>query len=279
MTGYSMRVIKRVLQRSVKSIGLYERLKASLLYDAYWKIADGQVLRRRDNEVAFYRSVLIGLRPGSLVFDVGANHGSKTDIFLRLGARVVAIEPDEVSQKTLRSMFLRYRARKLPVTIVPVAISDKEGNETFWIDAPGSAKNTLSEKWVETLRTDPGRFGQRLQFGDQKKIVTTTLTRLMASHGVPFFIKIDVEGAEPQVLRGLDTPVHFLSFEVNLPEFREEGLACIERLICLQPGARFNYTADIQAGLALGQWISGREFSRSLPSCTEKSIEVFWNGR
>ena len=48
-----------------------------------------------------------------MIFDVGANVGDKTDVFLRLGARVVSIEPDEANQEVLRGKFLRYRVRQM----------------------------------------------------------------------------------------------------------------------------------------------------------------------
>ena len=43
----------------------------------------------------FYRKLLAGLQRDGLIFDIGANMGAKTDIFLRLGARVVSVEPDD----------------------------------------------------------------------------------------------------------------------------------------------------------------------------------------
>jgi hypothetical protein len=159
-----------------------------------------------------------------------------------------------------------------------MAITDVEGSETFWIDAPGSAKNTLSEKWVRSLRTDAARFGERLDFCHQKTVSTTTLDAMVATHGAPLFIKIDVEGAEVRVIGGLGRPVPYLSFEVNLPEFREDGLECVQRLSRLAPRSRFNYTANVQSGLALEQWVSASDFASVLDSCAESSIEVFWNG-
>jgi FkbM family methyltransferase len=267
---------KTLLQQCLKSAGLYDRLKASRLYDAYWHVVDRGVLRQRDAEVTFYRSVLNGLQPGSLIFDVGANQGTKTAVFLRLGAKVVAIEPDAANQETLRRRFLRYRLRKCPVILVPLAVSEKEGVDTFWIDAPGSAKNTLSEKWVNALRNDRARFGERLTFGSQRPVVTTTLDELINRHGVPFLIKIDVEGAEVKVLRGLSRPVRYLSFEVNLPEFREEGLECVHRLHHIAPNSRFNYTMDVSRGLALREWFPATRFLGVLESCQDSSVEVLW---
>jgi FkbM family methyltransferase len=240
-------------------------------------MADRQIIDRRNSEVEFYRHLLKGFRKGDMVFDIGANQGEKTDVFLRLGARVIAIEPDGVSREILRQKFQLYRLVKKPVTIVGQAVSETHGKATMWIDQPGSAKNTLSRKWVKTLRADRERFGKRLDFGQKTEVETVPLEDLITQHGVPFFVKIDVEGHEPSVLRGLRRPVHYLSFEVNLPEFRTEGLECVELLGRLAPTGRFNYSADCQAGLALRLWVGQKEFYQVLEECSESCVEVFWS--
>jgi FkbM family methyltransferase len=254
---------------------LYERLRASFVYDLFWSIADRRLVEDRQQEVAFYRTLLQGFRGEGLIFDIGANHGRKTDVFLRLGARVVAVEPDEVNQEILRQKFLTLRLRPKPVTIVGKAVSERETVERMWIDAPGSAKNTLSQKWVSTLRSDQARFGARLEFAAEKDVETTTLDHLIGLHGEPFFVKIDVEGFEPNVLRGLTRRVPYISFEVNLPEFNAEGTECIALLKRLDAAGRFNFAADMQ-GLALSQWLDADAFRDVFERCSESSIEVFW---
>jgi FkbM family methyltransferase len=271
-----MRPLKFYLQTALRRLGFYERLKASPLYDLYWRMADRRIIDDRQKEVEFYRNLLNGFRPNDLIFDVGANNGYKTDIFLRLGARVVALEPDQASQKVLRQKFLRHRLRPKPVIVVDKAVSNSNAAKTIWIAAPGSAKNTLSQKWVEILRADERRFGHKLDFVQRRTIETITLEQLIARHGVPFFIKIDVEGHEPNVLQSLQRPVPYLSFEVNLPEFKQEGLECVELLRRVAPDGKFNYAADCRHGLALERWLESREFAPLLNTCAEKSIEVFW---
>jgi FkbM family methyltransferase len=273
-----MKQLKLQVQNAFRKLGIYERLKASCLYDFYWKIADSRIIRQRNREVDFYRDVLDGFRSGDLIFDIGANHGQKVDIFLRLGARVVAVEPDEFNQGVLRRKFLGWRITPKPVTIVGKAVSDNAVSQTMWVDAPGSAKNTLSSKWVETLRADKERFGERLDFAQTKNVQTTTLEELIAACGEPFFIKIDVEGYEPNVLRGLKRPVKFLSFEVNLPEFHAEGLECLDLLERISKNGRFNYTLDCQRGLELNQWIGFQEFVQVFNARKESCVEIFWSG-
>jgi FkbM family methyltransferase len=268
--------MKTLVQTALARLGLYQRLRASRVYDLYWWVADRRILDARNKEIRFYRHLLDGLRKGDVIFDIGANHGAKTDIFLRLGAKVIAVEPDDLNAQVLTQKFLKYRLLKKPLVIVKKAVSDKSAVETMWIDAPGSAKNTLSRKWVETLRDDQSRFGHVLDFAEQREVVTTTLKDLVSEFGRPFFVKIDVEGSEPNVLRGLARSVPYLSFEVNLPEFQPEGLECVNLLRGVHPDGRFNYVVECGDGLVLKKWVKAAECLRLIKTCGHSSIEVFW---
>jgi FkbM family methyltransferase len=269
--------IRRLLQRA----GLYHRIRTSKVRDLYSRIAGKQQILARQKQIDFYRSLLTELRSGDLIFDVGANEGFKTDLFLRMGARVVAIEPDETNQSILRERFVRFRLLRKPLVIVGKAVSDKSARETMWIDGPGSAVNTLSQKWATTLKGNKARhtYGHYgLDFARNKTVETTTLEELMSTHGVPIFIKIDVEGYELNVIRSLQRPVRYLSFEVNLPEFRSEGIQCVELLGRLAAAGKFNYAIDCEQGLVLDRWLSADEFLRAFAQCTENAVEVFWRG-
>ena len=268
--------LKKSAQAFLKRIGLYQRLKSSLVYDFYWAFTDRQLLDDRTKEVEFYKKTLPGFKKGDLIFDVGANEGYKTDIFLRLGARVVAVEPDDANQEILRQKFLRHRLAPKPVNIDGRAVSENVAVKSMWIDAPGSAENTLDQRWVETLRNDSKRFGHVLNFACQKQVETTTLADLISTYGAPFFIKIDVEGHELSVLRGMKGAVPYLSFEVNLPEFKVEGLQCVEILNEIATNGEFNYAVDCRHGLMFERWMPQREFAWVLDQCKETCIEVFW---
>jgi FkbM family methyltransferase len=192
---------------------------------------------------------------------------------------VVAVDPDEANQEILREKFLSYRVQSKPVVIVGKAVSDTDRVETFWMDGPGSALNTLSRKWVDTLRLGPRRSPSALdtqEFKGRKQVETTTLDQLISVQGLPFFVKIDVEGYEVPVLRGLHRPVPYLSFEVNLPEFRAEGLQCVELLRGLAREGRFNYAFGNECRLAMDSWVSPTDFASVLERCSAPSVEVFW---
>jgi FkbM family methyltransferase len=249
------------------------RLRASRLYDLYWN--GRRNVANRTRELAFYRNLLQGLRPGDLIFDVGANTGWKSDIFLRLGARIIAVEPDRTNQATLRETFLRLRLRPKPMTIIGKAVSDANGKKTFLMDGNGSALNTLSEKWARVLKSDKERFARlnsKLDFARQETVETVTLESLIAEYGKPFFVKIDVEGHELSVLRGLQTAVRYLSFEVNLLDFREEGLECVKLLNALGSG-EFNMS---DGSVTMGEWVNAEGIDRALRECQGNATEIFW---
>ena len=130
----------------LKRSGIYHRLRASSVWGLYIILKNRKVFEDRERQDAFYRNITPGFRPGDLVFDIGANIGDKTDTFLRIGARVIAVDPDPRNQAILRQKFLRYRLTPRPVTVVGKAIGATVGVETLLTCAPGSAFNTLSKK-------------------------------------------------------------------------------------------------------------------------------------
>jgi FkbM family methyltransferase len=271
--------LKELGKSVLKQLGVGERLKASFVRDCYWYVTDRHRIHNRRSEVRFYRNLLRNLPPRGLVFDIGANVGDKTDIFLRLGARVVAVEPDITNQTVIRQKFLKYRLHPKDVQVVGHAVSESVGVEMMLVDGPGSAVNTLSSKWAEVLKADRARLNNsldRLEFQHQEPVKTITLEHMIAEHGTPFFIKIDVEGNELKVLRGLVRAVPFLSFEVNLPEFAAEGIECLNVLEKLAVNGRFNYSSDCRNGLLLDEWLDSERLATLIARCHERSIEIFW---
>ena len=141
------------------------------------------------------------VKPGDLVFDVGSHVGDRIAAFRRLGARVVACEPQPALVKTLRLIYGRDRN----VTIEPVAVGAAPGEIELKINLDNPTVSTASRDFVKASEGAPGWEGQ--SWGKSVKVAMTTLDALIGKHGMPVFMKIDVEGFEAEALAGLTQPV------------------------------------------------------------------------
>jgi FkbM family methyltransferase len=201
--------------------------------------------------------------PGDLVFDIGAHVGDRTAAFRRLGARVVAVEPQPALIKTLRLLYGRDRN----VAVEPVAVGYCEGSVALRLNLDNPTVSTASQAFVRAAAGAPGWEGQA--WTRIIDVPITTLDALVARHGAPSFIKIDVEGYEAEALRALTRPVPALSFEFTIIA-RDVANACIER--CAELGYR-RYNAMIGEShiLTHPDWVSAQEIAawlRALPQET-----------
>jgi FkbM family methyltransferase len=196
------------------------------------------------------------VRRGDLVFDVGAHVGDRIASFRRLGARVIAVEPQPVFAKLLGLIYGRSR----DVVIEPVAIGREPGSARIMINPDNPTVSTASEDFVSAARDAPGWESQR--WTRSLVVPVTTLDALIARHGVPSFIKIDVEGFEAEALQGLSQPVNALSFEFTTIQ-RPIALACVNRCVSLGL-SRFNAALGESQSLAHDRWIDSTAIARWL---------------
>ena len=189
------------------------------------------------------------IEDGDLVFDVGSHVGDRVASFTRLGARVVAVEPQPAMVAVLKLL----HGRNPAVTIEPVAVGREAGSANLMINPRNPTVSTASQEFVSAAHNAPGWETQRWTRTIQ--VPVTTLDALIGKHGKPVFIKIDVEGFEAEVLAGLTQPVRALSFEFTTIQ-RDVARACIER--CRALGyTRFNSALGESQVLIHEQWVGG----------------------
>jgi FkbM family methyltransferase len=193
------------------------------------------------------------VQPGDLVFDIGAHVGDRIASFRRLGARVVAVEPQPALVKTLKLLYGRDRT----VTIEPVAIGAQGGTVTLNLNLDNPTVSTVSTDFVRAAAGAPGWEGQA--WTQAVRVAITTLDDLIARHGAPAFIKIDVEGFEAEALAGLTRAVPALSFEFTTIQ-PGVAAACVARCQTLGYG-RYNAVLGESRALVHPQWLSGQQIA------------------
>lgn len=220
--------------------GWRERLEARL---GLWRsllIYHGIPWRRAQLR-RFYRRFVPA---GGLAFDVGAHTGNRLQAFLDLGARVVAVEP----QPALAARLARRYSRDVRVHLVEGALGRAPGRAPLLSSPRTPTVATLSGDFVARAGAAPSFQGVRWASGPE--VAVTTLDALIAAHGRPDFVKIDVEGFELEVLLGLSQPLPALSFEF-VPPVRDVALACIDRLEQLAGPGRYRYAVSLGESLRL----------------------------
>ena len=217
---------------------------------AWQSVRDWRYVRRHRARREFYRQFIA---PGSLVFDIGANIGNYSLLFERLGARIIAVEP----QAALAARLSRRFASNPRMHVVRTALGASASMAVLH-KAPG-----LSE--IASLRPDVSersRFAREHEFSETESVPVTTLDLLVTQHGTPAFCKIDVEGFEREVLAGLTRPLPLLSLEFNR-EFWRETRQCLDRLVELGD-YRFNYALGDTPALARAEWTDASELTTEL---------------
>jgi len=219
--------------------------KAARLYPfARW--INRHVLQRADlrifrEQCLFYRQ-LIG--PGTLCFDVGANVGTKTEVFLHLGARVVAFEPQMDCLNELQARLGRNRS----LVKLQTALGRSCGSARLYVHAHPTSSSLLPD-WEDRPV-------------DTVTVPLTTLDEAVAQYGVPDYCKIDVEGYELEVLRGLNQPLPLISFE-----FHRRANGITEALKCISYLGQFGSISINLIGaeipsFASAEWMMHDEFVR-----------------
>jgi FkbM family methyltransferase len=203
------------------------------------------------------------INPGDLCFDIGAHLGDRTRAWSQLGARIIALEPQPACINWLRYWYGNHPN----IVLVEQAVGAQPGTDTFWISRLNPSMSTISRNWVTAIQHEPRFAG--VHWEEQISVTVTTLDALIAQYGKPAFCKIDVEGAELDVLQGLTQALPALSFEY-IPALIEPAIGCIERLKQLG-NYEYNWRVSEWPKLRSVVWLSPEEMIVSLKNMPRNS--------
>ena len=214
--------------------------------DGYQTIFARRKLALRRQMRAFFAPYI---RRGDLVFDIGAHFGSYAERFTELGAKVIAVEPNLACCETLRRL-----AHSRDIRVENCAAGDAPGKLKLLICVEYPSLSTVTDEWYEAAQQSSRHGTTHWQAPMEVDVIT--LDQLAARYGIPAFVKIDVEGFDDHVIRGMSFQPRFLTFEFNR-EVPQVALRCLEASL-LKSGYEFNYTCNM-AKLASDHWMAPDE--------------------
>jgi FkbM family methyltransferase len=241
------------------ALGLLSFVGKRYLYE-YW-----QTIRSEPKNLPYilvcYKSFPL---KGKNVFDVGANVGNYSRVFIELGASVVAFEPQKRCIEILKKRFKNDANFKL---VTSACGAEKS---TAVIHKPASHTiASMNKNWIESVKKT-GRFGNE-SWDLEETINVTTLDEEIKLHFVPDYLKIDVEGYEVEVLRGLTIPIPLISFEITLPEFHDSTLKCLSQISRL---GNYLYTIlEEPCDFADWQWLTETQLKDKLSEMQKSGIQ------
>jgi FkbM family methyltransferase len=158
------------------------------------------------------------------IFDIGMHTGRDTEFYLKKGFKVVAVEanPFLVEKATLK---FKREIEAGELVIIDKAIAPKNIAEIdFYINTEKDDWGTILPDWNRSLSNN----------FKEVKVKTTQLESLISTYGTPYYMKIDIEGADVLCLKSLleiRAKPDFISIELLSPNnLKGKKVDCLEIL-------------------------------------------------
>ena len=134
-----------------------------------------------------------------LIYDVGLHNGTDTAYYLHKGFRVVAIDANPVLVAAAQERF-RQEITNGRLTVLNIGIAEQEGTLSFWVNEANDLQSSFNEERAK-------RYGPCHEI----PVRCVPFSSVLAEHGVPYFMKVDIEGYDCFCVSSLnpnDLPKH-----------------------------------------------------------------------
>jgi FkbM family methyltransferase len=194
----------------------------------------------------FYKN---NTQPGAVCLDIGAHLGLYSILMAKINsAKVFSFEPTPASVEILRKMVRLNHCEGL-VTIVPAAIAGHSGKNIFYLNSTDN-RNLDNTRIAEANSLVPYVFGNNIK-KEKHEVNSWSIDDFAEKNELQIgFMKIDVEGAELEVLRGArktllkDHPAGILSIHPFAYEHKKETFTEIWNLM-QDAGMDFYYNNEV----------------------------------
>jgi FkbM family methyltransferase len=219
---------------------------------------------RKKNYTRFYEQFF---GKGDTVFDIGANDGSISSFCLNLGAKVVALAPHPDHVNTLRQTLgankrffllpnaissfkaeIILTADEITTTILAKHYDEWELNRAFIDSAPTT---TLVSETPLTIKV-------------------ITLDYMVEQFGLPVFCRIETDGEETEVLRGLNYTIPVLAF--NFHSYNPKRTTELIRRLLVLGDYEFNWCEEYTLQFRSDTWLSAKELNTSITESQGKHL-------
>jgi FkbM family methyltransferase len=149
-----------------------------------------------------------------------------------------------------------------------IGLDDKKG-ESFIYEASHDTISSMSEEFINIVKEE--RFNG-YNWGRKIPINVDTLDNMIIKHGKPNYIKIDVEGYELNVLKGLTQKIDLISIEFT-PELCKTSIDCIDYLEKLNGKCKYNYGYREDTDFKFEKWLTKNEILEYITSINDYKYE------
>jgi FkbM family methyltransferase len=202
----------------------------------------------------FYKKII---KKADLCFDIGANIGKKSNLFLALNAKVIAFEPQTDCFQYLDNI------KNKNFSYYPFGVGGK--NEIKKLQLANHIEvATFSNKMIDFYTTET------LQWKHNEEVVVKKLDTLIEEFGLPDFCKIDTEGFELFIISQLTYKIPFIEFEFN-EAFIEETLTCLD-IIGQLGNYQFNFILNENPKFINKKWVFLSEIKHQINNLPKKHL-------